>query len=117
MKVTIVLMLLVVANCAFQCETGPMPMPDESGYCSDVSWLRAIIESAQEGPHKAEVIRYSYNGETVYLINTCKDCADTMDQVYNCSGQVICQFGGIAGLNTCPDFEDKAKNKKVIWKN
>ncbi len=40
-----------------------------------------------------------------------------MDQVYNCQGQVICQFGGIAGLNTCPDFYDTATDKKVIWKN
>jgi hypothetical protein len=117
MKTTIALMLLVLVSSAYQCEPGPMPMPDESAHCAYTGWLTQIIEDAQESPQKAEVIRYKYNGQTVYNINTCLDCADSMAQVYNCSGDVICQFGGIAGFNTCPDFEEKATNKKVIWRN
>ena len=116
MKTFFVLTLVVLMNAAFQCETSPLPIPDESKYCSNVDWLRAIITSAQQNSTKAEVIRYQYKGETVY-INTCIDCADSMAQVYNCSGEVICQFGGIAGFNTCPDFEDTATQKKVIWRN
>ena len=110
-------MLLAMATSAFQCETGSMPIPDESSHCAYTEWLKDIIEDAQESPQKAEVIRYLYKGQTVYYINTCKDCADSMADVYNCSGEVICQFGGIAGFNTCPDFEDKATDKKVIWQN
>ncbi len=117
MKTTIVLVLLVVANLAFQCENGSVTIPDESEYCTNVEWLKTIIENAQQNSSKAEVIRYQYDGETVYYINTCIDCADTMGQVYTCSGEVICQFGGIAGFNTCPDFEDTATHKKVIWHN
>jgi hypothetical protein len=37
--------------------------------------------------------------------------------VYACNGDIICQFGGIAGLNTCLDFAERAIKKKVIWKN
>lgn len=66
---------------------------------------------------KGEVIRYQYNGQRVYYINTCIDCADSMAQVYSCSGNVICQFGGIAGFNTRPDFEDTTTHKKVLWRN
>lgn len=117
MKTIFAMAFLLLANTAFQCETGPLPIPEESGYCTNVDWLRAIIESAEQSSTKAEVIRYQYKGETVYLIDTCKGCADSMAQVYNCSGEVICQFGGIAGFNTCPDFEGTATNKKVIWKN
>lgn len=115
MKTKIILMLLVLMNTAFQCETGQLSIPNESGYCTDTAWLQTIIESAQQNTSKAEVIRYRYNGQTVYYINTCIDCADSMGQVYTCSGEVICQFGGIAGFNTCPDFDDTATQKKLIW--
>src|SRR5688572_26110444 len=115
MKTTVVLMVLVLATSAFQCENGSSL--DESGYCSDTVWLKTIIKNAQQNSSKAEVIRYWYNGQTVYYINTCIDCADSMSQVHTCTGEVICQFGGIAGFNTCPDFNDTATDKKVIWKN
>ena len=110
-------MVVVLANCAFHCENSPYPGPGEPGYCEDTAWLQTIIENAQQNTSKAAVLRYRYQGQTVYHINTCIDCADSMAQVYNCAGEVICQFGGIAGLNTCPDFDDTATNREVIWKN
>ena len=116
MKTVFALALLVLVNTAFRCEA-PIIVPEESKYCPNIDWLLDIIENAQHSSSKAEVIRYQYKGETVYYINTCIDCADSMAQVYTCSGDVICQFGGIAGFNTCPDFEDTATNKKVIWRN
>jgi hypothetical protein len=116
MKILFALALLVLINTAFQCEPRII-IPEESKYCSNVDWLRSIIENAQQSNSKTEVIRYQYKGETVYYIDTCLGCADSMRQVYNCPGEVICQFGGIAGFNTCPDFESTATNKKVIWKN
>lgn len=117
MKSTIIFTVLVLATCAFQCENNPSSIPDESAYCKDTAWLQTIIESAKQNTSKAEVIRYRYNDQTVYLIDTCIGCADGMAHVLTCSGEVICQFGGIAGLNTCPDFEDTATDKKVIWSN
>ena len=108
------LTLIIATNMAFQCER-PQPFPEgETDYCSDVDWLKSIREQAS---NKTEIIRYKYKGETVYYINTCVGCADSMGEVYNCSGQVICQFGGIAGFNTCPDFYDVATDKVVTWKN
>lgn len=117
MKTTVILLLLVLTITAFQCESSRIVVPEESEYCQNVEWLRTIITDAQQNSTKAEVTRYQYKGETVYYIDTCKGCADSMGQVYNCSGEVICQFGGIAGFNTCPDFYDVATHKKVIWKN
>ena len=111
------ILLLVLVTTAFQCGSSRVVVPEESDFCENVDWLRSIITNAQKNSAKAEVIRYQYKGETVYHINTCKDCADSMSQVYNCSGEVICQFGGIAGFNTCPDFEATATGKKVIWHN
>lgn len=112
------LTLILLTNMAFQCER-PLPFPEgETPYCSFVDWLKPIVEQASiENANKTEIIRYKYKGEIVYYINTCVDCADSMVEIYNCYGEVICQFGGIAGLNTCPDFEDTATEKKLIWKN
>jgi hypothetical protein len=67
---------------------------------------------------KVEIYSYLYNNMTAIAVNTVEPtCCDFMDVVYDCSGNVICQFGGIAGLNTCPDFADTATDKKLIFKN
>ena len=115
MKTTSVLLVLLLVICAFKCENDSFP--DESSSCTASTWLQAIIENAQQNTSKAEVIRYRYKLQTVYYVNTCIDCPDGLALVYTCSGQEICKFGGIAGFNTCPDFEEKATNKKVIWSN
>jgi hypothetical protein len=114
MKPTIVLLLFVLI-CSAQCENNSIP--EESEYCADTAWLKTIIENAQQNTSKAEVIRYRYKMQTVYYVDSCIGCPDDMAQVYTCSGEVVCQFGGIAGFNTCPDFKDTATDKKVIWKN
>ena len=41
--------------------------------------------------------------------------ADGLVLVYNCSGEVICEFGGIDGRNTCADFETEATNPVVLF--
>ncbi|MFC0185171.1 hypothetical protein SAMN04515674_112105 [Pseudarcicella hirudinis] len=74
------------------------------------------IEEAKSGGNKIEVYSYEYKGKTVYLFDTCIGCADNMTIVYDCDGKTLCQFGGIAGFNTCPDFEKTAGNKKLVYK-
>jgi len=81
------------------------------------AWIDEIFSDMEQGNNKGEIIRYKLNGQTVFLINTCLDCADSMSEVYDCQHNVLCQFGGIAGFNTCPDFYQKATHKKVIWRN
>ena len=85
--------------------------------CSDLGWLSAIENSIVQSGHQGEINSYRYKNATVFEINGCLDCVDYITTVNNCSGQVICQFGGFAGLNTCPDFHDLAKEKKLVWKN
>jgi len=115
------LKVLVVAGLffsAFQCETPSTLAEQESKHCANVDWLTSITEGMNTSTGvSGEVIRYHYKGQTVYYVDTCKGCEDSMAIVYTCSGEVLCEFGGIAGFNTCPDFADKATGKKVIWKN
>ena len=66
---------------------------------------------------KSSIIQCFYNSETVFLINICDQIADGQTLVYNCTGEIVCKFGGIAGENTCPDFNEKATNKIILLEN
>ena len=114
-KITPLLLIVFLMNTAFQCETPGADDVGDASTCGRSEWLLAIIEGAEQNESKGEIIQYQYKGETVFYINTCFDCADGMTIVYNCAGETKCEFGGIAGLNTCPDFGDTATGKKIIW--
>ncbi|MEK6894790.1 MAG: hypothetical protein AABX10_04980 [Nanoarchaeota archaeon] len=64
----------------------------------------------------SEVIKVrecEYNSEKVYyFVNP--ECCDFINELYNSKGEIICSFGGIAGLNTCPDF-DSSSCKRDVW--
>ncbi|WP_299666919.1 hypothetical protein [uncultured Polaribacter sp.] len=66
---------------------------------------------------KSSITQYTYNSEIVFEVNICDQIADGQTIVYNCSGETVCIFGGIAGQNTCPDFEDNATNKILLYGN
>jgi len=83
----------------------------------DYQWL-ADIKFALEtnaSPIGAQIIQYIYNNECVYLLEY--ECCDFSDFVYNESGEVICEFGGVIGLNTCPDFFDTVTNRRILFNN
>jgi hypothetical protein len=92
----------------------------------DLPWLKKIIDLHTADPNstyteaaypKAEIVSYTYQGQTVFLLDLCVQCPDSQSWVANCQGEAICEFGGITGKNTCPDFSQKAVEKEVIWKN
>jgi hypothetical protein len=86
--------------------------------CDEDAWLESTIQALEtQADQKAELTRYRYTNETVYLVDNCLGCADAMQVVYSCSGEERCRFGGIAGFNTCPDFFETATDKKVVWHN
>jgi hypothetical protein len=116
-KITPLLIIVFLINTAFQCETPPANDIGDASTCGSgkPEWLLATIASAEQNGSKGEIIQYQYKGETVFSIDTCVGCPDSMTVVYNCVQETKCQFGGIAGLNTCPDFTDTATGKKIIW--
>ena len=86
---------------------------------SSLDWLREIKEDLEKSTSatQKQIIQYNYKNETVFIVNICNSCADDITTVYNCSGEKICEFGGIAGLNTCPDFEKEAIKEYILWEN
>ena len=86
--------------------------------CPDNTWLKNMIDAlAANTMQQAKITRYWYHNETVYLVDSCIGCADAMQILYSCSGEQRCTFGGIAGLDTCPDFAEQATRKKDVWHN
>ncbi len=85
--------------------------------CKAPIWLESEKASIIQQGHKGQITKYRYKNQEVYLIEGClQNCADYMDVVKDCSGNVVCEMGGIAGINTCIDF-DKAVKLEEVWKN
>jgi hypothetical protein len=66
---------------------------------------------------RSSIMQYTYKSETVFEVNICSQIADAETLIYNCSGEVVCMFGGISGENTCPDFKKEAKDKIILYGN
>ncbi len=82
----------------------------------DIPWLKEKKEvlSMSAQYNGFQIIRYKYNGEFVFYIDECYGCIDDIKSVYNCDGDIICEFGGFAGLNTCPDFDEEATDSTML---
>lgn len=85
----------------------------------DLQWLSDITDTFDiiDTANGQQIIQYIYNGECVYQVDFCFECPDNLIGIYNTQGEVICEFGGIAGLNTCPDFYDTATDRRVLFSN
>ncbi|MEM9722651.1 MAG: hypothetical protein AAGA10_25520 [Bacteroidota bacterium] len=75
-----------------------------------------MIEAAEAEPgNLVRITLFMYEDQEVFLVEQSPSIADKMDVVYSCNGEILCQFGGIAGLNTCPNFAETAKKVRIIW--
>lgn len=114
------LLLILVVCAADRCREATRQGEPQTTNCNPdgtlPAWLSELIKSGPAS-NKSIIIQYKYTGQAVFSVNMCLDCADAMTVVYDCDQNVVCQFGGIAGLNTCPDFEQNATRIRVIWEN
>lgn len=103
--------LLVISLSAFTCKDSSV-LP-----CEGSDWLEQRITAmkVRSSAGKGHIAQYYYKGQTVILIDDCSNCSDAMQVVYDCNGNELCQFGGIAGLNTCPDFKSSARFVKTLF--
>ena len=66
---------------------------------------------------RSSITQFTYNSETVFEVIICDQISDAQTLVYNCAGEIVCTFGGIAGQNTCPDFEQTTADKIILYGN
>jgi len=86
---------------------------------NELVWLNNIKITFEQSTDasKKQIIQYTYKNKSVFMIDPCVNCPDNLITVYSCSGEKTCEFGGIAGINTCPDFYEQATNKIILWEN
>lgn len=108
----VILLAFGLSLSAFTCEdTFDLP-------CNNNDWLQTKVkELKNSGSQKALIEQFEYERQVVISVNNCVGCADGMTVVYDCSGNELCKFGGIAGFNTCPNFAAEAKFVKVVFKS
>jgi hypothetical protein len=85
----------------------------------DIEWLKEKAAAFNDNPRSngQQIFAYRYKGEDVFWIDDCVGCADGMVLVYDCDENEVCRFGGIAGFDTCPDFNDEAVEKTRLYSN
>mgnify|MGYP000188359928 CR=1 FL=1 len=117
-KILLLFILFTLSSCLDTIEETPITC-EYTDPLKDLEWLKKIKTGFEQSasPSKKRITQYFYKNNVAFMINECVGCADNLVTVYNCYGKVICQFGGINGLNTCPDFEEDASNKLIIWEN
>ena len=125
MKTKLTLITILFAFLMFSCietDDNQSPLPEEA-ICNtenpleDLSWLKKIKTTfeTREICMGAQIISYDYFGEDVFWIDGCYNCPDNMISIYNCSGEIICEIGGISGQNNCPDFFEIAKDSTMLF--
>lgn len=84
-----------------------------------IQWLKETRDGfmMQANPLPKRITQYFYQGECVFLIDVCVGCDDNLTKLYNVNQDLICEFGGIAGVNTCPNFETEATGEVILYGN
>jgi hypothetical protein len=83
----------------------------------ELNWLSELVEGVKDNPDKVEIYKCIYDYQEGFLIDLCVGCPDGLVEFYDCEGNVLCEFGGFDGRNTCPDFENSVSNMELIWNN
>ena len=79
--------------------------------------IEAIRKESKWNP-PAEVNEYSYEGKRVFLFSS--PCCDQYNNLYDKDCNLLCApSGGYTGKgdNKCPDFAEKAKHVRLVWKD
>ena len=115
--ITIASLGVILSNCkstdnGINCMSSPTSLP---------ACVQAKIDLIKKVPvwnPPASIYSYVYGDRTVYSFSA--DCCDQFNVVYDANCKVICSpSGGITGSGNgrCPDFQKKATNETLIWKD
>lgn len=115
----IILFTIILCISCTDSEEDPVISCETEKPFEDIAWLKKLKTDFDNDSSatKRKITQYNYKGKTVYMIQYCFGCADSMATVYDCDKNEVCLFGGYGGFNTCPDFNKQATNKKILWEN
>ncbi len=109
-----ILLVILIGWSAVACQA---QMPATVSADTIPAWLsEKIARFEAENPDvNGKVEAYTYQQQTVYLVDFCVGCPDHLVYLYNKKGEEMCRFGGIAGTNSCPGFAREAVLIATVW--
>ena len=113
-KSAILFLLILGCLSCEDCETFTCNYDDP---LEEIGWLNELKMVFDASNQTAKINQYTYEGDIVFEVDDCFGCGDALIIVYDCHKNILCQFGGIAGLNTCPDFYETASDKIILYDN
>lgn len=78
-----------------------------------VDWLKRKITSLEQSPYCNAISRYSYQGKMVFVVGTCEPNFNSINQIYDCEGNLLCGWGD----TQCPDFAEQAHFERFVWRS
>ena len=84
-------------------------------------WLRQRIQNISSAHRRSppiRILRYRYDGETVYYESA--PCCDQYSTLYDDKGTVLCHpEGGITGKGDgrCGSFDKRKTNEQLVWQD
>lgn len=109
------IIIFLVSFLVFGCEN--LDIPSGLPECIEDQIKSELKNNEVRMPNKASVKAFIYNGEKVYIFDPGSGYADWLFTAYNEECDIVCEFGGFAGLNTCPDFDINSEYLGVIWQD
>ena len=100
---------------------GGCNVSDEAAENCPSNFSDTLIEQLKQQPKQnppAEVVQYTYQGRTVYLVTG--GCCDNYNYLFDACGNVLCAAsGGVTGKGDgrCPDFAASATNPTLLWRD
>lgn len=107
--------LLLISWLTFSCEN--LDIPSGLPSCIEDQIKSELMNHQVRSPKKSQVKAYLYLGEKVFIYDPGSGYTDWLYTAINQECEVICEFGGFAGLNTCPDFNEQAEYLGIIWED
>ncbi|MGL1885687.1 MAG: hypothetical protein OCD76_04155 [Reichenbachiella sp.] len=80
-----------------------------------IDWLEDLVIEYEQNSQPSRITQYEYKGACVFQVDHCYMCPDAGSVVYNAEKEVVCEFGGFIGNNTCPDFSNEATNAIELY--
>ncbi|MDR2556295.1 MAG: hypothetical protein LBC49_01115 [Bacteroidales bacterium] len=104
--------LLLCCTCTNE-QKNPPKVCNVDNPLTDLPWLKAIVDEIvldvkNGNPLSVSIYQCIYgSNETGFLVEI-----GNMNPFYNCSGEILCIMGGVAG-ETCPELN--IVKEKLIW--
>lgn len=76
-----------------------------------------LIDYPNPAPQPASIGKYKYENQDLYVFDPGSGFADWLFSAVNKNCIVVCEFGGIAGIQTCNDWDSEAKFIQIVWED